>query len=280
MSDLGVAGLVLVAAALHATWNAIVKQSDERVWTLAVVVGVGALISVPVALAAEPPGREAWPYLAGSAVIHLCYYAGLLFGYRHGDLGQVYPIARGSGPLLVALVSVTLLGEKLEPLRAAGVLVISLGVLSLAFGGDARSGAPRAVAFALATGVAIAAYTLCDGMGVRAASGKFGYIAWLHIVDGAPFVAAVLVLRRRTAKTFFRQYGARAALGGVIAIVAYSIAVWAMSVTQLAYVASLRETSVIIAAIIGAAYLGEPFGKRRIAAAALVAAGTVLLNVG
>ena len=137
----------------------------------------------------------------------------------------------------------------------------------------------RAVVFALLTGVFIAGYTMSDGLGVRRADSRLGYIAWLHVFAGLPFATVVLVLERRKLKTFSRSAGLSAVFGGLIAALAYSLVIWAMSRTKLAYVSALREVSVIVAAAIGALRLGEPFGRRRLIASTLVAAGIVLISL-
>jgi drug/metabolite transporter (DMT)-like permease len=275
--NLALVGLVLLAAVLHASWNALVKQSGERLLTFSVIIGTGALAYLPVALVIGPPARPSWPWLTGSAVVHLVYYAGLLQGYRHGDLGQVYPIARGTGPLLVAVLA-ALLAREIPTLPAAlGIALVCVGIFGLARGGG--EGARRAVPIALGTGVMIALYTTCDGLGVRASESELAYIAWLHVAIGIPFSGTVLALRRRDLSAFFPRHGRAAALGGIVAAGAYSLVIWAMSFSPLAWVAALRETSVVIAAALGARMLGEPFGARRIAAAAVVAAGVVLVSV-
>jgi len=278
VSQVVVVALVLVAAVLHASWNAIVKHSGERLLTFAIVIGAGAVLYLPVTLLLPHPGPASFGYLLGSALIHLLYYACLLLGYHYGDLGQVYPIARGTGPLVVALCSAPLAGERLGPVASAGVALVSLGIVALAGRGKERS--RRAVGFALATGVCIGAYSLCDGLGVRVAQNKLGYLAWLHVCIGIPFAGGVLLVRRRRIGAFFRSHGGRAVAGGVIATIAYSIAVFAMSQTTLAYVASLRETSVVFAAALGTWALREPFGRRRMVAAVAVACGVVLATVG
>lgn len=269
-------GLVLLAAVLHAAWNALVKQSGERLLTFTVIIGTGALAYVPVALIAGPPAAPSFVWLAGSAFVHLLYYAGLLLGYRYGDLGQVYPIARGTGPLLVAVLAVVLANEIPSVPAALGIALVCAGIFALAHGGG--DGARRAVPIALATGVMIALYTTCDGMGVRVSGNPLAYIAWLHVAIGIPFATTVFVVRRRDLAKFLPAYGKRAALGGIVAASAYSLVIWAMSFSPLAWVAALRETSVVIAAALGARLLGEPFGARRIAAAAVVAAGVVLVS--
>jgi drug/metabolite transporter (DMT)-like permease len=278
VSEAVVVAVVLLAAVLHAAWNAVVKHSGERLLTFATVIGTGALAYVPVAFFVEPPRRESIPYLVGSLTIHLFYYAGLLYGYRYGDLGQVYPIARGTGPLLVAIVSAPLAGERLGLLAMLGVGCVSLGIFSLATRRPGDDG--RGIVFALLTGITIAGYTVCDGLGVRAAGSKLGYIAFLHVGMGLSFSSIVMLLRWREVPAFFRAHGKQAFLGGLVACLAYSLVIWAMSGTQLAYVASLREISVIIAALLGTLVLKEPFGKKRVLAAAVIAAGIALIAIG
>jgi drug/metabolite transporter (DMT)-like permease len=278
VSELVVVLVVSFAAVLHAGWNAVVKQSGERLLTFATVIGTGAVAYVPVALVVGAPARASWPYLVSSLVIHLFYYAGLLYGYRHGDLGQVYPIARGTGPLLVAVASAPLADEHLGVVAIVGVACVSLGIVSLA---NRRPGEDvRGIVFALLTGITIAAYTVADGLGVRLAENKLGYIACLHVGMGLTFTSVVFARRRRDLPRFFREHGKRAILGGFVACLAYSLVIWAMSGTLLAYVASLREISVVFAAVIGTLFLGEPFGRRRILASAIIAGGIVLIGIG
>jgi drug/metabolite transporter (DMT)-like permease len=271
--------LILLAAAMHASWNAIVKSSAERTLTFAVVVAMGAVYA-PLMFTLPPPARACVPYLAATTLIHHLYYVFLLSAYRWGDLSQVYPIARGTGPLLVALATVSIAGEPLRPAAALGVALICGGVFYLvpreSFG---DRGARRAVLLALGTGVLVAGYTLTDGLGVRASGNPLSYVVWGNCLSALPFPLTVFWLNRRRLGPFLRAHGLRAATGGFIAVLSYSIAVWAMSSSALAAVASLRETSVLIAALLGSRMLGEPFGKQRIVASGFVVAGIVALGL-
>jgi drug/metabolite transporter (DMT)-like permease len=280
--ELRVALLVLVAATLHASWNALVKASADRVLTMAVLALAGALVGAAAAPFVEPPPAAAIPYLAASVAVHMAYYACLPLAYRFGDLSVVYPVARGTGPLVVALVSAPLAGEVLGGTELAGVALICGGILGLAaIGGAPRGDARRALALALATGLLIGAYTIADGRGVRAAGdAALGYIAWLHIACAVPVVLVVGVARRAQLARFARERAVVTLAGGVVATLAYGIVLWAMTRSRIASVAALRETSVVIAAWIGARHLGEPFGRRRGAAAAIVAAGAIALQLG
>src|SRR5690606_31910231 len=198
---------------------------------------------------------------------------------RFGDLSHVYPIARGIAPPLVALAAWTLAGESLGALGLFAILIISGGIVSLAFTSDGRLVAPKPLLFGLATGLTIAAYTLFDGLGGRAAGDVVGYIAWLFVIDAVPFSIIVACRYRRRLGPALAACWRPAALGGVLSVIAYGLVIWAMTLTPMAAVSALRETSVIIAALIGTRLLREPFGARRVLAASLVAVGVVLLQV-
>ena len=274
MSEALTVGLVLVAAALHAGWNTAVKGARDRELTFAGVIATSATLYLPFALVRGLPAAESLPWILGSASIHLLYYTMLLRGYRLGDLSQVYPIARGLGPLLVATVGGPLAGEALSLAGGVGALLVTGGLVTLAQG---RASSP-AVRAALLTGVAIAGYTTCDGLGVRASGDRLAYVAWGHVATGYPYALWVMARRRGDLRAFWADNAPVVLGGGLVSGLAYGIAIWAMSTSTLASVASLRETSVILAAWLGARRLGEPFGQRRVIAAAAVALGIVLIS--
>jgi drug/metabolite transporter (DMT)-like permease len=271
--------LVLGAAFLHATWNALIKSGGDPFVRLALVNAVSGLIALPALVLVEPPAAAAWPYLAASMVAHHIYYVALAYGYRLGDLSLVYPIARGIAPPLVVLAAWLLAGESPGVIGLVAVLVISGGIVSLAFGHDGRLGDPKTLGFALATGAAIAGYTLCDGLGGRASGSVLGYIAWLFVLDALPYSLLVAWRRRSNLGPALAHAWRPATIGGTLAIGAYGLVIWAMTITPMASVSALRETSVIMAALIGTRLLHEPFGPRRVAAAALVAIGVVMLQI-
>jgi drug/metabolite transporter (DMT)-like permease len=278
--DPALVGLLLLAALMHASWNAIVKSDGDRLVSFGLVVLAGGIMAAAVAPFVPFPNAAAWPYLIGSTAMHLGYFTCLMHAYRHGDLSHVYPIARGLGPLLVAIASGRLAGEYLSVAEATGVGLVSFGVASLAFGHGLPRGAQwHPVLFAAATGVFIAGYTLIDGLGVRTSGNALGYIVWLHLIQGPWGIALAAWRRGPLLGPYLRAFWWRGSLGGVIATVGYAIAVWAMSVGGLAHVAALRETSVLFAAAMGPLLLGERFGRRRIVSAALVVAGLLLMNL-
>lgn len=276
-----VVALVLLSALLHASWNAVAKAGRDRLLTLWGVIAVGSLAGA-VALCLLPlPERAAWPYLAGSLALHTTYHLSLLRMYRLGDLSQAYPIARGIAPLLVGIGAAWRVGEPLGPAQLAGLALSSLAICALALAGRARSlDASRAVPAALVTGALIGIYTVIDGQGVRLAGGELRFIAWSFFLDGIPMTLAVLWLRRGRIGAFLRDEGPRAFVGGVIAMLAYSIVLWSLAHGAMAHVSALRETGVIFAALIGTRVLGEPFGRVRVGAALVIAAGALLMRLG
>jgi drug/metabolite transporter (DMT)-like permease len=274
-----VLSLVLAAALLHATWNALVKSGADPFVRLAVVNAVGGLCTLPLLLLAAPPAPASWPYLLGSVLVHHVYYLALGYGYRFGDLSHVYPIARGIAPPLVAIVAWAVADEGLGLLGLLAILIISGGIISLAFTNDGRLVALKPLAFGLITGLTIAAYTLFDGLGGRAAGDVLGYIAWLFVIDAVPFSVLVACLYRRQLGPALVECWRPAALGGALSVIAYGLVIWAMTLTPMAAVSALRETSVILAALIGTRLLREPFGTRRVLAASAVAVGVIMLQV-
>jgi drug/metabolite transporter (DMT)-like permease len=272
-------GLVLAAALMHASWNALVKSSEDPLVELATLNLVAGIVALALAPIVGLPGYRCVPYLVGNVVCHALYYTFLLFSYSTGGLSLVYPIARGSAPLLVAASTAAFLGEPLGLQRSAGVALIALSIASLALAGGTRALRLRPVAFSLATGSTIAAYTLVDGTGARAARTPFSYIVWLFILNGVLLLPAVRARRRGVALERLKSQWRTGALSGVLSFAAYGIAVWAMTRAPIALVAALRETSVVAAALIGTLFLGEPFGKYRVVASVGVALGIVVLRI-
>jgi drug/metabolite transporter (DMT)-like permease len=278
--DAEILALVLLAAALHASWNALVKVGGDPFVRLAVLNVVSGLCALPLLFLVAPPAAASWPYLLGSVVIHFAYNITLAYGYRIGDLSYVYPIARGVAPPLVALGAWLMAGESPGPIGVLAIVVISGAIASLAFTERWRLGPLLPVWLALATGLSIAGYTICDGLGGRAAGDVLGYIAWLFVLDAVPFGLIVAFWRRHDLAGHLRASGSAPVLGGILALVAYGLVIWAMSQAPMASVSALRETSVIMAALIGTRLLREPLGTRRVVAASVVVLGVVLLEAG
>ncbi len=267
---------VLLASLLHASWNTIVKLGVDPYLRLSIVNLTISLLALPFALLWPPPPGEAWPWLLASIAAHSVYYLTLARGYAHGDLSQVYPLARGLAPPLVALFAIPVAGEAPSALGLVGVLLVAGGVASLAWTGRRPRRLP-AVSSAVLCGVAIALYSVFDGLGVRASPEPASYIAWLFLLE--PFAFSLFVFLSRGRFALPPRELALAAVGGVLSGIAYALVIWAMSRAPMAYVSALRETSVLIAAAIGIFWLREPFAASRLAAAALVFTGALLLRL-
>ncbi len=274
--------LVLSAALMHATWNALIKSGGDRLVMTTVIMLTPAAPSAIALFFLPTMLPAAWPFMALSVVTHFAYYAVLLNAYRHGDLSQVYPIARGCAPALVGIGAWFFAAEVLSSIEMLGVLIVSGGILSLSWRrrDTAGPGELKAIGFALLTALTIAIYLLADGMGVRRSGNAFTYIAWLMFLDAIPLTLFTLWRRRGRIRESFVPRLRLGTFGGVIATLSYGITIWAMGVAPMAQVVAVRETSVIFAAALGAIVLKEPFGRFRIVAAAVVATGAVLLNLG
>jgi drug/metabolite transporter (DMT)-like permease len=271
---------VLAAAACHAAWNAIIKLRLEPLFALSLISIACAVVTLPLAVFVPPPPAEAWPYVAASLVLHLVYYVALGEAYRHGDLSLVYPLARGSAPLLTAAAATAWLGEQLGPIGWAGVGTLATAVLmfSLRGGRDPTTFAGRTVGFALLTAASISAYTVVDGTGARVAGSASTYIVWLLLLDG--LMMLLFGLWRAGTRLFahFIENWASMLGGGMLSAAGYGIVIWAMTVAPIALVAALRETGVLFAALIGIVFLGEPVRLLRVVAAMMAVAGALLIR--
>ncbi len=275
--SLEVGALVLLAAAMHAGWNALIKIQGDRLAVMAVVTAAGSLISLAVLPFVDAPDPASWPLLALTIVLHTGYHLFLPRAYDHGDLGQVYPIARGSAPLLVTLGAVFIAGETMEPAALLGVVCLAVGVMALTFdkgAGVAKN--PRAVLYALLTGTFIASYTVVDGLGVRQAGSILGFAVWLTVADGLLTFLLVSIWKPFAVRQVLRRNWLVGFLGGALQVGAYWIIIWALALAPMAMVSSLRETSVLFAAVISTFVLKEGFGVWRFVSAGLVTLGLVL----
>lgn len=268
--------LVLSSALLHATWNALVKVAGDRGATLAAVSLVHVLTGVVLVIIAPMPAPAAWPSLIASTALHYSYYYLLFQAYRLGDLSQVYPISRGVAPVLVAVGTFVLIGESLTPQGWAGMAAISAGIGLLALQRGAAHADPRAIVVAAALGLNIAAYSVADGIGVRLAGDPRSYIGWLFLLE-SPVITFILLRRWRVGlDTDWRMF--RLGLfGGGLAVLAYGGVLYAATIAPIAAVSAVRESSVVIAALIGVLLFGERPWRGRILAASVVAAGVTSL---
>lgn len=269
--------IVLLAAIFNASWNAIVKVSGDRIAVMAVITLLGSLVSALALPFVALPDPASWPLLGLAILIHTAYHFCLPMAYHYGDFGQVYPIARGSAPLLVTLGAAAFAGEMLGFLPLLGVLFLGVGVMSLAF--DTRTGItrnPRAILLALGTGAFIASYTLVGGLGARQAGSVLGFAVLLTLGNGLLTFAIALMWKAKEIKRVISSNLAPAVVGGGMQVGAYWIVIWAMAYAPLGMVSALRETSVLFAALISTIILKEGFGVWRFVSSGLIACGIAL----
>jgi drug/metabolite transporter (DMT)-like permease len=272
---------VLFAALCHAGWNALIKVGLDPLSTTTLI-GIG---SGAVALLILPfvgmPAWACWPWLIASVIIHLGYFAALIEAYRAGDLGQVYPIARGAAPLMTATATTIFVGERLSVIGWGGIVALVAGVFLL----SARGGREltridsRAVGFALLTALTICTYSVIDGIGARLSENPVSYSLWLFVGIAIVMVPYALYRDGRDVIPAMRTYWRRGLAGGALQVISYGTVLWAMTLAPIAIVATLRETSVLFGAVIAVVVLKEPLRAMRIAAALLILAGLVLIRL-
>jgi drug/metabolite transporter (DMT)-like permease len=272
---------VLLAAACHAGWNATIKHGLDPLVTTALISIGGAVVAglvLPIVGSAAP---AAWPWCVASVLIHLVYFAALVESYRAGDMGQVYPVARGSAPLMTALVTTALIGERLGVIGWCGIVLLVAGVLLLSLRGGRQIAKldRRAVGFAFLTALTICAYTVVDGIGARVAGDALAYTALLFLGIGPFMLLYVLSVRGRETVAAMALYWRVGLVGGIMQVSSYGIAIWAMTVAPIAMVGALRETSVLFGTAIAVVVLKEPLHASRVVAASMIVAALALIRL-
>lgn len=271
-----VVGLALFAAILHASWNAFLRTGADRLWTVTVMSFSSTMLAIPLAILNGFPATSAWLYVGLSACLQVGYSVFLVAAYKHGELGQVYPIVRGSVPLLVTLGGFLLAGQQLTFLETVGVALVGGGIMGLSLGRGRA--ATTSILYALATGAIIAAYATVDAIGVRAAGNVGAYTAWVLLAYGALLPATFVACRGRLAVDPRAPETWKALGGGLFALLAYGVVVAAFALGPAGPITAVRETSVVFAAFIGRLFLGETLTPRRVGACAVVALGAICLG--
>lgn len=273
---------VLAAAAMHATWNALLKLRLEPFLVITLMTGMAGIAGFPAMLWFGWPIAAAWPWLIASVVLHLGYNVLLSAAYARADMSQIYPIARGGAPLATALLSIAWLGEDISRAQFVGVALLASAVAALSIVGRRRGAPfdPTAIGFALATAACICGYTLVDGIGARAAGDPHAYSSTLFVLDGLPLPLLALSQRGRAGLAPLKTYLVPGFVGGALSLGAYWIAIWAMTIAPIGLVAALRESSVLFAAIIAVVFLKEPLQTGRVVAALIILSGVALIRLG
>jgi drug/metabolite transporter (DMT)-like permease len=268
--------LVLLAAALHAGWNAIVKGAADTFVTAVAICLAAALIAGLALPFVAQPARASWPYLGASMLLQTVYFSLVAAAYGRADMSLAYPIMRGGAPLIVALLAGLLFGEALGGAGWLGIALISGGILSMAAAGRShRAG----LGLALLNTLVIATYTLNDGAGARASGAPVGYTLWVCLLTAPPVMLWAFWLRGPAILSRLARTWREGLIGGAGTLTSYGVALWAMTLAPVAMVAALRETSILFATAISALILAEPVGRRRILAVASIAAGAAALRL-
>ncbi len=272
--------LILLAALLHATWNAIVKSGTSKIHETALNAlggGIGMFLLLPFL---PLPAPASLPFLAGSCCVHLAYYVCMAVAYRNVDMSYAYTIMRGTAPLMTSLFLFAL-GDQLSPAAWLGILCLCTGVLVLTRD-NLRQGAfnRNGTLAAFGTAFIIMGYTLFDGYGARASAHPLSYVVWLYAINCFPLNVILFVRQRKEYVSYFRLRWKTGLFGGLCSLGSYGAALWAMTRAPIAMVAALRETSVIFGMLLAVIFLGERLTANRIMAVLLVAAGTMIMRMG
>lgn len=270
---------VLAAALLHASWNALLKLGESKLTGMTILSSLQGLLGLGLAMLHPLPGAAVWPWLLASAVFHSAYKGFLTLAYEQGDLSRVYPIARGAAPMIVLLATLLFLGDEVARTEIAGIVVLGIGILTMARGIFANGESRRMLPFALGSAMATAGYSLVDGYGARVEGNAEVFVAWMFALDGLLFGSVVLARRGTSVLRASRRGWTLGALAAVASYGAYAVVVWAMTQAPVALVTALRETSILFAVLIGWLAFGERMDRTKAMASALIVAGVVLTRL-
>ncbi len=263
--------LILVSALCHAVWSAIIKSSKNPLSLMGITSVLEVTIFLPLTFTVPFPNLEVWYFLIATVIIHVFYRLNVIYSYRYGDLSYIYPISRGSSCLFVAIISILFLSSDISVAGFVGILIVCIGLFLISYSKNLSFNF-RGFALAISTAILITAYTLVDGVGVRLSENGFSYIYWLFTLNGIPLLIIGLIskdgLRKKETYTFRSGIAA-----GVFATSSYAIVVWSMQFIEIAYVSSIREISIVFAAIIGMFFLFEKNAKSRIIPSILIVSG-------
>ncbi len=269
--------VVLSAALLHATWNAIVKSAGDKFLTTIMVTAAAAGIAAAFLPFLTVPARASWPYIAVSVLFQITYFLLVARTYQVADMSQTYPLMRGTAPLLVALVTVFQAGDSLSFIAWIGVVGICVGIFSMTL--DIKLHDRKGIYLALLNAFVIAGYTLIDGFGVRRSGAPAAYTLWIFLLTGLPLTIWAVVGRRVTFVPYVARHWRIGIVGGIGTTASYGLALWAMTIAPIAVVAALRETSILFGTLIAGLVLKEHIGVRRIIAACIIASSAGVLRL-
>lgn len=269
--------VVMLAALLHASWNAVVKSGPDKLLTTIMVTTAAAGLSAALIPFLTQPAPSSFPFAAVSALFQIIYFLLVARTYQVADMSQTYPLMRGTAPLIVAVVSVFRMDEALSLFAWIGVMAICLGIFIIALGSTLKD--RRGMRLALLNALVIAGYTLIDGLGVRKSGAPAAYTLWVFLLTGVPLALWAVTARRSAFVPYLGHHWRLGIAGGIGTTASYGLALWAMTVAPIAVVAALRETSIVFAALIAGLVLREPIGPRRVVSACIIAGGAAILRL-
>jgi len=270
---------IILAAFLHAVWNAMVKNEDNKYLAVTAIVLGHVPVSVLIILLTPIPSVESIPFIILSALLHIGYEWYLLSAYRFGDLTKVYPIARGTAPILITIVSLIFLGVALSNFEILGIIIISLGILSLSLQGAKGIKNRSAVIYALVTGFFIMGYSITDGYGARVSNSFLSYMGWSFILNATIFPIILKINNKSEIITKTFKEGKKIFfIGGTLSYIVYGIVIWGFTQAPIALITALRETSIIFALLIGTFFLKEKFTLLKVIATFVIFFGVALLK--
>ena len=276
----GIVLLILFAAALHASWNVLIKSESGDSTNTALIVAGSAIIGVVFLPCVPLPLRPCWSYLGASVVIHIIYFSLLLLAYKKGDMSLVYPLMRGLPPVLTAMAASILLAESLSLRGWLGIALVSSGALMLTADFRFSKGfKPTPVVLALLNAIVIVIYTLVDAQGARLSGNAFSYTGWMLFLLALFFFLAIPAIQGY--KVFYQMAKdwKKSIIGGALTFVSYGIALWAMTLAPVALVAALRETSILFGTVFSVFILKERITRIRGLSIALIVAGAIAIKM-
>jgi len=263
--------LIIFSALCHAIWSAIIKSSRNPLSLMGITSVLEVIIFFPLTFTVPFPTLEVWYFLIATVIIHVFYRLNVIYSYRYGDLSYIYPISRGSSCLFIAIISILFLKSDVNLTGFIGILIVCVGLFIISFSKNISFNI-RGFSLAVSTAILITAYTLVDGVGVRLSENGFSYIYWLFTLNGIPLFIIGLISKNglRKRESYSIKSGVAA---GIFATSSYAIVVWGMQFIEIAYVSSIREISIVFAALIGLFFLYEKNANSRIIPSILIVAG-------
>ena len=268
--------IILFAALCHACWSAIVKHSDNRLGIMSITSIVEILVFLPFTYIVPIPSLEIWYFIIASVILHGIYRMSVIYSYKFGDLSFVYPIARGGSALFIALISMFVLADHISLIGFISILIVCIGIFLVSYDKNIKFNR-QAFLIALCTAILITSYTLVDGFAIRLSQNKYSFLCWMLVLNGVPILCYSIYSKERPLKNINKRLFFSGISAGILAILSYGLVVWSMQYIEIAYVSSIRESSILFATIIGFLILNEKRAKNRVIPSSLIVIGIAIL---